>query len=48
MQVYAKNFLNDSYRMNVCLFYEPVILALSAINLTSKLFNRPLEENWFR
>ena len=47
MQTYAKNFINDSYRLNICLFYEPIILALSAINLTSKLFKHQLSDQWF-
>lgn len=46
MQTFAKNFLNDSFRLNICLFYEPVILALSAIYNTSVILKLEMNENW--
>lgn len=47
MQIIAKNLLNDSFRLNICLFYEPVILALAAVNSAAKLVQHTMAEHWF-
>jgi hypothetical protein len=44
MQIVAKNLLNDSYRLNICLFYEPLILALSAVNSAAILLQQTLND----
>lgn len=35
----ANNFINDSMRSTVCLYYEPRIIALAALNLASDYFS---------
>jgi len=43
----ANNFINDSLRTLACLFYEPRIIALAALNLSSTFFGYkfPLGQN---
>lgn len=49
----ANNFLNDSMRTTVCLYYEPRVIALAALNLASQFYKYkfPLLENqqpWYK
>ena len=38
------NFINDSFKIPLCLFYDPKLVALTSILLTAKLFNISLPE----
>jgi len=49
----ADNFINDSLRTTICLFYEPRVIALAALNLASCFCNYKLpilknQEPWFK
>lgn len=39
------NFINDSFKLPLCLNYEPKLIALTSIFLTSKLFNITLPDD---
>ena len=48
----ASTFLNDSMRTILCLYYEPRVIALAAVNLTSAYYNYKLPQlenhkEWF-
>lgn len=48
----ANNFINDSMRTLACLYYEPRIIALAALNLSSFFFNYKMpvhnEQAWYK
>ena len=47
----SNNFINDSFKIPLCLFYQPRLIALASVFLTAKLFNISLPDveglKWF-
>lgn len=40
----TNNFINDSWRTTICLYYEPRLIALAALNLAQKYCDLKLED----
>lgn len=47
------NFINDSFKLPLCIYYDPLLIALASLNLTSVYFKSPLPKTkeglkWFQ
>jgi hypothetical protein len=38
------NFINDSFKLPLCLYYDPKLIALTSVLMTAKLFNITLSD----
>ena len=49
----SKNFINDSLRTNLCLYFQPYLIALASLNMAQIYYNKKLPDmknglKWFQ